>query len=61
MGMGNYDLDIDGDGDFDFRDAAIRAEIEVGHPEDNADQAWHHALVRIGPVSYTHLTLPTKA
>ena len=51
------DRDIDGDGDFDFRDAAIRAEIEVGHPEDNADQAWHHALVRIGRMGLGFLLL----
>ena len=40
--------DYDNDGDSDFKDAAIRAELEVGHVEDTPKQAWHHALVRIG-------------
>lgn len=39
--------DVDRDGDEDFRDAAIRAEIEVGHPKDNPRQAWYHVLVRV--------------
>ncbi len=40
--------DIDGDGDIDFRDAAIQAEMEVGHAEDTPTKAWHHVLVRLG-------------
>ena len=49
--------DIDGDGDIDFRDAAIRAEIEVGHTEDTVDQAWHHVLVRLGRMALGFLLL----
>ena len=52
MEIGNTrDVDIDGDGDVDFRDAAIRAEIEIGHREDSTEQAWHHVLVRLGRIS----------
>ena len=40
--------DLDRDGDSDFRDAAIRAELEVGHTEDTPKQAWHHVLIRLG-------------
>lgn len=40
--------DIDQDGDTDFRDAAIRAELEVGHTEDTPKQAWQHVLIRLG-------------
>lgn len=47
MQMGNTE-DLDRDGDVDFRDAAIRAEIEVGRAEETVEQAWHHVLVRIG-------------
>ncbi len=39
--------DVDGDGDTDFRDAAIRAELEVGHAEETNAQAWRHALIRL--------------
>ena len=52
--MANHDpiyrgpKDVDGDGDVDFRDAAIQAELEVGHPNDTPDKAWHHVLVRLG-------------
>ena len=40
--------DLDQDGDTDFRDAAIRAELEIGHAEDTPKQAWTHVLVRLG-------------
>jgi hypothetical protein len=40
--------DADRDGDVDFKDAAIRAEIDVGHTEDTPKQAWHHVLRRLG-------------
>ena len=49
--------DIDGDGDADFRDAAIRAEIEIGHPEDSVEQAWHHVIVRLGRIALGFLLL----
>lgn len=41
-------FDINHDGREDFRDAAILAELDTGHREETVDQAWHHALVRIG-------------
>jgi len=44
-------MDVDGDGDIDFRDAAIRAEREVGHIEDTTEQAWHHVVVRLGRIA----------
>jgi len=50
-------LDVDDDGDIDFRDAAIRAEFEVGHAEDTLDQAWHHVLVRLGRMGLGFLLL----
>lgn len=49
--------DVDGDGDFDFRDAAIRAELEVGHTEDTTEQAWHHALVRLARIGFGFVLL----
>lgn len=58
MNIGNMrSVDIDGDGDVDFRDAAIRAEIEIGHPEDTTEQAWHHVLVRLGRMALGFLLL----
>ena len=32
----------------EFRDAAIAAELAVGHVEDTRDQAWYHVLLRLG-------------
>lgn len=49
--------DVDQDGDVDFRDAAVRAELEVGHTEDTAKQAWHHVLVRLGRMALGFLLL----
>ena len=49
--------DYDGDGDVDFKDAAIRAELEVGHLEDTPKQAWHHALVRLGRMALGFILL----
>lgn len=40
--------DVDGDGDIDFRDAAIQAELEIGHDDDTPAKAWSHVLIRIG-------------
>ena len=45
-------LDIDGDGDVDFRDAAIAAELKVGHVEDTPAQAWHHVLIRVARMAF---------
>lgn len=30
-----------------FRNAAIRAELEVGEVEETAEAAWHHAILRL--------------
>lgn len=43
----DLDFDINHDGSEDFRDAAIRAELDIGHTEDTPQQAWYHALLRI--------------
>ncbi|MFT7476518.1 MAG: hypothetical protein ACI81L_003473 [Verrucomicrobiales bacterium] len=40
--------DADHDGDVDFKDAAIRAELAVGHADDTPKKAWYHALIRLG-------------
>lgn len=55
--MNDVHVDVDGDGDVDFRDAAIRAELEVGHVEDTPDQAWHHALLRLARMALGFLLL----
>lgn len=40
--------DIDPDGkDHAFRDAAVRAELEIGEVEETESAAWHHAIVRL--------------
>ncbi len=44
------DFDINHDGSEDFRDAAIRAELDVGHTEDTPQQAWYHALLRLARI-----------
>lgn len=49
--------DYDGDGEIDFRDVAIRTELEIGHIEDTPEQAWQHALVRIGRMGLGFLLL----
>lgn len=46
------DFDVNHDGQEDFRDAAILAELEVGHKEDTTQQAWYHALIRIGRMTF---------
>lgn len=55
--MNMVNPDVDGDGDVDFKDAAIRAELTVGHVEDTPDQAWHHALVRLARMGLGSLLL----
>lgn len=43
-------IDADGDGDKDFKDAAILAEYDT-HPGDgDPEQAWKHAMLRIGRI-----------
>lgn len=42
------EFDVNHDGREDFRDAAILAELDVGHTEDTTEQAWYHALLRLG-------------
>ena len=49
--------DYDGDGEIDFRDVAIRTELEIGAAEDSPEQAWQHALVRIGRMGLGFLLL----
>ena len=34
---------------------------EIGKPESNIDKDWIKKVSKSNPVSYTHLTLPTKA
>ncbi len=49
--------DFDQDGDVDFRDAAVRAELEVGRVEETPKQAWHHVLIRLGRMGLGFLLL----
>lgn len=48
----DLDFDINHDGSEDFRDAAIRAELDIGHVEDTPQQAWYHALLRIARMTF---------
>jgi hypothetical protein len=48
LDKGESGFDVNHDGKEDFRDAAILAEIDTGHAEDTPEQAWYHALVRLG-------------
>jgi len=43
-----HNRDVDGDGDVDFKDAAILAELDVSEHDETVEQAWHHALLRLG-------------
>ena len=48
---------MNNDGEIDFRDAAIQAELEVGHVEETPTKAWHHVLLRIGRMTVGFLVL----